>query len=304
MMAAHQPVMVASVMQLLSPRPGARIIDATLGLGGHAEIILQAIGPQGRLIGVDRDPEMLHRAGERLRGQAGAVKLVHARFSSVSDVAPDLEPCDGILMDLGLCSAQLDAPERGFSFSPDDLSAPLDMRMDRRCGETAAELLDRVDEVELTARLREGDVPAARRVARALLEARPLHTVQELNTVLARLPRSRRRHHPATLVYQALRLAVNDELDELDRALERAVELLVPGGRLVLIAYHSGEDRRVKRFLAREERGCICPPDLPRCGCGRSPRLKTLTRVLRPGPDELLRNPRARSARLRGAERR
>jgi 16S rRNA (cytosine1402-N4)-methyltransferase len=177
------------------------------------------------------------------------------------------------------------------------------MRMDQDRGETAAELLARLDEAELTAVLREGGVPAPRRSARAIRSRLPIRTTHELREALRGIKLPRRRHHPATLVFQALRIAVNDELRELESALESAVELLAPGGRLAVLSYHSGEDRRVKEFLVREARGCICPPDLPRCGCGRSPRLEILTKGEGPDPDEVLRNPRARSARLRAAKR-
>ena len=305
MSAAHLPVMVDAVLQILNPRPGSHVIDATLGTGGHAEAILRALGPQGQLIGLDRDPSMLRRAEERLRSYGEAVCLGHGRFSALRETvkAMGVERVDGILLDLGVCSAQLDDPARGLSFDPGPEPTPLDMRLDQTQGETAAELLARVDEAELRALLRAGDVPQPGRVARVLLAQRPLQTVQDLLEALRPLRLPRRRHHPATLVFQALRIAVNQEIGELEQALESALELLAPGGRLAVLAYHSGEDRRVKQFLEREARGCVCPPDLPRCGCGRSPRIKILARGLRPDPDELLRNPRARSARLRGGER-
>ncbi len=303
MTAAHLPVMVEPVLRVLSPRPGERILDATVGLGGHAELILRRLGPSGELIGIDRDRRMLRRAEERLRPFGRAVSLVHARLSYLKEVVKGrgAERLDGILMDLGVCSAQIDERTRGFSFRDGDEPVPLDMRMDQERGETASELLARLDEAELTTVLRAGGVPAPRRIARALRARLPLRTTRELREALRGVKLPRRRHHPATLVFQALRIAVNDELRELERALESAVELLAPSGRLVVLSYHSGEDRRVKQFLAREERGCICPPDLPRCGCGRSPRLKIVARGERPDPDEILRNPRARSARLRGA---
>ncbi len=305
MTAAHLPVMVEPVLRVLHPREGARIVDATVGVGGHAEAILRRLGPTGELIGIDRDREMLRSCEERLRPFGSAVRLVHARLSSLREVVKGagIEHVDGILMDLGLCSAQIDEPARGFSFKPSDEPLPLDMRMDQSRGETAAALLSRLDEVELVALLRQGDVPAPRRVARALRARLPIWTTQQLLDALHDVRLPRRRHHPATLVFQALRMAVNDELREIELALESALELLAPGGRLAVLSYHSGEDRRVKAFLAREARGCICPPDLPRCGCGRSPRLTLLTRGETSAADEILRNPRARSARLRGAER-
>ncbi|HXZ84580.1 MAG TPA: 16S rRNA (cytosine(1402)-N(4))-methyltransferase, partial [Myxococcota bacterium] len=191
----------------------------------------------------------------------------------------------------------------GLSFRAGAEPIPLDMRLDRSRGETAAELLARLDQAELEELLRSGGVPAAARVARALGARRPIRTVQELLAALEGVRLPRRRHHPATLVFQALRMAVNDELAELDAGLASAVEVLGPGGRLAVLSYHSGEDRRVKEFLARETRGCICPPELPVCGCGRKPRMRLLGRGRAPEPGEARRNPRARSARLRGGVR-
>jgi len=202
-----------------------------------------------------------------------------------------------------VCSAHLDRIERGMSFRAGDAPVPLDMRMDRPSGETAAELLARVSRDELAALLREGGVPMPGRIARVLDEKRPIRTVQELVAALEGIRLPARRHHPATLVFQALRMAVNDELAELDAGLESALDVLAVSGRLAVLSYHSGEDRRVKQFMAREAKGCICPPDLPVCGCGRVPRLRILARGDAPSPAELRRNPRARSARLRGGER-
>ncbi len=302
---AHAPVMVAEVLELLSPRPDARIVDATTGHGGHAEAILGRLGPDGMLVGLDRDPEMLEVAEARLRGFGARAKLFHARFSFLREVAAAAGalPVDGVLLDLGVCSAHLDRIERGMSFRAGDEPVPLDMRMDRSTGETAAELLARISRDELAQLLREGGVPAAGRVARALDEKRPIQTVQQLVAALAGIRLPARRHHPATLVFQALRMAVNDELAELDAGLECALDVLAKSGRLAVLSYHSGEDRRVKQFMAREAKGCICPPDLPVCGCGRVPRLRVLARGTGASKAELRRNPRARSARLRGGER-
>jgi 16S rRNA (cytosine1402-N4)-methyltransferase len=303
-MMSHVPVMVGQVLRWLAPAPGARVVDGTLGLGGHAEKILERILPGGLLVGLDRDPEMLERARQRLARFGDSVRLFRSRLSHLREAieGAGLVPVDGVLMDLGICSAQLDDPSRGLAFREGEARYDLDMRLDRSRGETATELLARVDERELVDILRRGDVPGARRAARALVDRRPIRTAGELVEAVrdARLPR--RRHHPATLVFQALRIAVNDELDEIDAGLEDALEVLGSGGRLVVLAYHSGEDRRVKQFLRREERGCVCPPDLPQCGCGRSPRLKILSRGEGPEPDEVAANPRARSARLRAAE--
>lgn len=305
MKAVHAPVMVDEVLELLSPRPDARIVDATTGHGGHAEAILSKLGPDGFLVGLDRDPEMLEVAEERLRHFGARAKLFHARFSFIREVAAAANalPADGVLLDLGVCSAHLDRIERGMSFRVGDAPVPLDMRMDRSSGETAAELLARIDLEELAQLLRDGGVPAAGRVARALDARRPINTVQELIGALDGVRLPGRRHHPATLVFQALRMAVNDELAELDAGLESALGVLAQGGRLAVLSYHSGEDRRVKQFMVREAKGCICPPDLPVCGCGRVPRLRIVARGIKPSSAEIRSNPRARSAHLRGGER-
>jgi 16S rRNA (cytosine1402-N4)-methyltransferase len=298
--------MLDPVLRALRPRAGARLVDATLGLGGHAEALLPLLGPKGLLIGIDRDPFMLERARARLARHGDGFRAVHARFSVLRDVVrgAGVEQVDGILFDLGVNSAQLDDPARGMSFRSGAADAPLDMRMDPTRGETAAELLERIDASELEGLLRGGGAPAPRRTAQVLLAARPLKRVGDLLRALEGVPALRRRqHHPATLVFQALRIAVNRELEELESALPDAIELLAPGGRLVVLSYHSGEDRRVKRLLQAEAKGCICPPGLPACACGRSPRVKLLARGEPASPEEIARNPRSRSARLRAAER-
>ena len=306
----HAPVMVEEVLEQLSPMPGARVVDATLGLGGHSVVIAERIGPTGVVIGLDRDPELLKRARERLlpaqgeRREGAEFLLFHSRFSRLGEVveAAGGGPVDGVLLDLGICSAQLDDPERGFRFTKGSEEVPLDMRLERTCSEeSAAEFLERVDEAELVATLRAGDVPGARRVARAIRARLPIQNASELEAAVRSAKLPQRRHHPATLVFQALRIAVNREFEELEQALEASLEVLAPEGRLVVLSYHSGEDRRVKEFLMREQRGCICPPRLPVCGCGRSPRVRTLGRARKAGEDEVRGNPRARSARLRAA---
>ena len=297
--------MVDEVLELLAPRPDAHIVDGTTGHGGHAEAILGRLGPDGMLVGLDRDPEMLAVAEERLRPFGARAKLFHARFSFLREVAAAAGalPVDGVLLDLGVCSAHLDRVERGMSFRATDEPVPLDMRMDRSSGETAAELLARIGQSELAQLLRDGGVPMAGRIARALYAKRPIETVQQLVAALEGVRLPERRHHPATLVFQALRMAVNDELAELDAGLACALDVLATSGRLAVLSYHSGEDRRVKQFMAREARGCICPPNLPVCGCGRAPRLRIVARGVKASAFELRRNPRARSARLRGGER-
>jgi 16S rRNA (cytosine1402-N4)-methyltransferase len=310
--AFHRPVLVAQCLELLDAAPGRLVVDATLGDGGHAEAILEHSAPDGRLIGLDRDPDALRIAGARLGRFGARVTLEHASFRELGAVLARLaiREVDGVLFDLGVSSRQLDMPERGFRFAEASAAAtPLDMRMDPGVGPTAAELLARASETELESWLREyGELPGARRLARTLVERRrqqPLRTTADL---LAAIAEARvgagRRHHPATLVFQALRIAVNDELGALAEGLEAAVAALAPGGRLCVIAYHSLEDRLVKRTFAQEQRGCVCPPRLPVCRCGRQPRLERLTRrAIRADEAELAANPRARSARLRAARR-
>jgi 16S rRNA (cytosine1402-N4)-methyltransferase len=300
--AAHLPVLLEEAMAWLAPKPGGRYCDATLGAGGHAQALLERSAPDGRLIGLDRDPAALATAGARLQPFGDRVTLVHARFSEARDVLARLEmtPVDGFLVDLGVSSPQLDRPERGFSFRHD---GPLDMRMDPTSGETAAELLRRVGEDELTHIIRDqGEERHAARVARAIIEARragPVDTTGRLAAIVARaLPRHEHGKNPATRTFQALRITINDELGELERFLAVAADCLRPGGRLVVIAFHSLEDRIVKqRLRALAGKGGA--------GADVGPaRLRLLTKhVVVPGDDERRRNPRARSARLRAAER-
>jgi 16S rRNA (cytosine1402-N4)-methyltransferase len=306
----HLPVMVEEVIVGLSPRPGSLLVDATLGGGGHAVRILEATSPDGRLVGLDADPAALERAGRRLAGFGSRALLVHANFEELSAVAEErgLSAVDGVLFDLGLSSDQLADAERGFSFRAD---GPLDMRFDVSRGQPAAELLRTEDAESLTRIFREaGEEPYAGRIARAIVrerEERPIATASHLAQLVERaVPanRGRRRTHPATRVFQALRIRVNRELEVLPRALAAALELLRPGGRLAVISYHSLEDRIVKRFVAAERRGCICPPEAPVCVCGHSPRLRSIGKAPQfPTPEEVSANPRARSARLRVAER-
>jgi 16S rRNA (cytosine1402-N4)-methyltransferase len=300
--AAHLPVLLDEAIAWLDPKPGGRYCDATLGAGGHAFAVLERSAPDGRLVGLDRDPAALATAGARLQPFGDRVTLVHARFSEARDVLARLgmTPVDGFLVDLGVSSPQLDRAERGFSFRMD---GPLDMRMDPTSGESAAELLRRVDEAELTSIIRDqGEERHAARVARAIIEARragPVDTTGRLAAIVARaVPRHEPGKNPATRTFQALRIAVNDELGELERFLAVATDCLRPGGRLVVIAFHSLEDRIVKRRLrALAGRGGVDAPVDP-------PQLRLLTKhVVVPGNEERARNPRARSARLRAAER-
>jgi 16S rRNA (cytosine1402-N4)-methyltransferase len=287
-------------------------VDGTVGGGGHAEAILQRTAPNGTLIGLDVDEDALAAAAARLRPFGGRVRLERASFRHLAEVLRGLgiERVDGVLLDLGVSSWQLDAPERGFRFSEETADVTsLDMRMDRREAYTAARLLAEASEEELASWFsRYGELPGAHRLARAVVAARaraPLRTARDLLDVIegARVGGGRR-HHPATLVFQALRIAVNDELAALAEGLGASVEALAPGGRLVVISYHSLEDRIVKATLRAEARGCVCPPRQPVCTCGRKPRLRILTgRPVGAGEQERRENPRARSARLRAAER-
>ena len=308
----HTPVMAEEVISMLAPARGSLQIDATLGGGGHTERILEATDPDGRLLGLDADGAAIARVVDRLQPRFGD-RLVtrQANFRELREIAPaaGFGQVDGALFDLGLSSYQLADTERGFGFRA---GGPLDMRFDTRRGVPAAELIATLDAKELAALFgRYGEEPRAGRIARAIVDARrtaPLRTAEELAALIELVappnPRQPRRAHPATRVFQALRIAVNEELEALQEGLTGALELLRPGGRLVVLSYHSLEDRIVKRFIAAERRGCVCPPEVPICVCGRNPRLRMLTRPsITPTADEVEANPRARSARLRAAER-
>jgi len=306
----HLPVMQDEVIETLAPQSGSLQIDATVGGGGHTERILEAATPDGRVLGLDADDAAVARVGERLARFGDRLVLRRANFRELATVAPGagFPAVDGLLFDLGLSSFQLADRERGFGFRA---GGPLDMRFDTSRGVPAAELVATLDADELAALFRRyGEEPSAWRIAKGIVAARdtaPIRTAEELAALVERVapgnPR-KRRIHPATRVFQALRIAVNEELDALDAGLAAAVDLLRPGGRLVVLSYHSLEDRIVKRFLAAERRGCVCPPELPVCVCGHAPRLRLVTRPsLVPSGAEIDANPRARSARLRAAER-
>jgi 16S rRNA (cytosine1402-N4)-methyltransferase len=309
---AHAPVLLEESLEWLALHPRALVVDGTVGGAGHADAILARSAPDGRLIGLDRDREALAAAATRLARYGERVRLVHASYRDLRAVLAELgiDRVDGVLLDLGVSSHQLDTPARGFRFAADTAEqTPLDMRMDGGAGPDAAELLRDASAEEIEDWLRRyADLPGARRLARALVAAReraPLRTAADLVRVIreARVG-GRRRHNPATLVFQALRIATNDELRALAAGLDAAIEALRPGGRLVVIAYHSAEDRIVKNGLRDAERGCTCPPHVPVCVCGGRVRLRVLTRrPISAGPAELSENPRSRSARLRAAER-
>jgi 16S rRNA (cytosine1402-N4)-methyltransferase len=307
----HVPVMVEEVIAALSPVAGNLQIDATLGGGGHARRILEATSPDGRLLGLDADRAAIARARTRLADFGQRATLRQANFEQLGEVAADsgFAPADGVLFDLGLSSNQLADVERGFSFRAE---GPLDMRFDTSRGLPAATVINELSERELRDLFRQyGEEPNAGRIARAIVARRreaPIETAAELAEVVGQAAaaplRGRRRVHPATRVFQALRIYVNRELETLPRALAAAVDVLRPGGRLAVISYHSLEDRIVKRFIAAERRGCTCPPELPVCVCGKAPRLAPVGKQpLRPTAAEVLRNPRSRSALLRAARR-
>ena len=309
----HVPVLLSETLEALDPRPGRSYIDGTLGGGGHAEAILRASAPDGRLLGLDRDPAAIDRCRERLAPFGARFEAVHAEFASIADVARErgFDPADGILLDLGVSSFQLDEPARGFSFRED---GPLDMRMDPTRGETAAELLAGYgdDWRSLAALLRElGEEPNAGRIARAILAEQakaPIETTFQLVEIVKQaIPAADRRRggHPARKTFQALRIEVNHELEVLEEGLRAAIRWANPGGRICVIAYHSLEDRIVKHVFSEMSQGCTCPPDLPVCVCGRVPIVDVKTKKPLVASDEELRsNPRARSALMRVAVKR
>jgi len=284
-------------------------VDGTVGGGGHAAAILEASGPDGRLVGLDVDDEALSAAAGRLRVYGERVVLVRANFAHLDRILQrlDIERVDGILLDLGVSSHQLGAPQRGFSFSA---AGPLDMRMDRRLEVTAADIVNTYSEEELETIIRQwGEERKAARVARAIVAHRrrsPIGTTSDLARIVASAVGGRRGGgiHPATRTFQALRIAVNDELANLKRALETGVDLLSAGGRFSVVSFHSLEDRMVKETFRRLADPCSCPADLPVCVCGRAGKVRLVTgRPVRPGEEEVRSNPRAASARLRTVER-
>jgi 16S rRNA (cytosine1402-N4)-methyltransferase len=301
----HIPVLLDEVLGGLSPLPDQRLIDGTLGAGGHTEAILKAIAPHGQVLALDADPSALEIARRRLAAYGDRVRFVHANFAQLAAVARNLDfvPVHGVLLDLGLSSMQLDAGERGFSFQN---TGPLDMRYDPNSPTTAADLVNNLAQDELADLIyRFGEERRSRVIARAIVAARPLRTTHELAEVVARAVGGRRgdRLHPATRTFQALRIAVNDELDVLRAALPAATSVLAPGGRLAVISFHSLEDRIVKEFFRRESRDCICPPEQPVCTCGHRATLHIITpKPITVTSTEAALNPRARSAKLRVAE--
>jgi len=307
---AHQSVLSRETLELLAPGKGDLVVDATLGPGGHAELLLEAVTPGGRLIGIDRDPHALELARRRLDRFGDAFVALQGDHSELKTLLAsiDVDEVDRVLLDLGVSSLQLDDPRRGFSFRND---GPLDMRMDPGTDRSAADLVATLTEEELREILwRFGEERRARAIARAVVherDKRPFRTTRQLADLVQRVlgPQARRfRIHPATRTFQALRIAVNGELVQLEALIEDAVSLLRPAGRLAAISFHSLEDRAVKHTLRALADRCTCPREIPICGCGRNDLIEVLTtKPVRPSADEVARNPRARSSKLRVAER-
>ena len=299
----HESVLLKEIVEFLRPnRSDGTLVDATVGLGGHAEALLTRY-PATRLIAIDRDPRALEVARDRLRKFEERVTFVQGRHERLIDILKQskIDAASGVLADLGVSSMQLDDASRGFSFRFD---APLDMRMGPDSA-SAADLVNTLEESELRKILRDyGEEPMAKRIARAIVEARPLATTTQLADVIRSVKRSKPNDiDPSTLTFQALRIAANEELVGLDQFVTDAVEVLESGARIAVIAFHSLEDRIIKRALRRLEGECICPPNLPVCGCGAKDVVKILTkRPVTASEDEVKRNPRSRSAKLRVAE--
>lgn len=306
---SHLPVMPREVIELLNCKPGGIYVDGTLGGAGHTIEILKATSPYGKVIGIDRDEDALNAARKVLEPYKDRVTLVKENYSEIKEVLKDLniDSVDGILLDVGVSSYQLEEPERGFSFR---FEARLDMRMDRSQGETAFDLVNGLDEKELAGIFRNyGEEPEAKRIARAIVRARevkPVETTGDLvRIVLATVPKrfQARAIHPATKVFQALRIAVNDELGSLEKGLADGFDSLRTGGRMAVISFHSLEDRIVKNAFRDFATGCICPPRMPICVCGRKPAGRLVTkRALIAAEEEVAANPRSRSAKLRAVE--
>ena len=307
-MFAHVSVLVRQVIACLKPGPGKRYLDGTLGGGGHSEQLLIESSPDGQVFGLDRDADALAAAQERLSRFEGRFIARQASFAIAKEILAEngWDHVDGVILDLGISSHQIDAPERGFSFRTD---TRLDMRMDRRQSLDAREIVNSSTLEQLEGMFRDyGEEPQARRIARAIVaerKNRSVETTEQLVQIISRIKGGRRRdHHPATQVFQALRIAVNQELQQLERFLESGYEMLRPGGRMAIISFHSLEDRIVKRAFRKWHRACLCPPRVLRCRCGWSQKVKLLTKKpIVPPASEVQSNPRARSAKMRAVER-
>jgi len=300
----HVPVLAAELIDLLAPEPGALVVDCTFGGGGHARLVAERIGSTGTLVCIDRDAAAEERFGDFAAEAGCETRFIRGDYADALEqlLAEGLE-ADAVYLDLGMSSLQLEAAERGFAYSYD---APLDMRMDAEQSFSARDLVNEWPESRIAQVLRRyGEERSARGIAREIVRRRPLETTSDLvGAIKAGVPPAARfgGGHPAKRTFQAIRIAVNEELDSLDRGLPLAWRLLRERGRLAAISFHSLEDRRVKRFLADRAQGCICPPDFPVCVCGHEPEAELLTRrAISPSPGEVERNPRARAAHLRGA---
>ena len=304
-MATHIPVLVKETIGALAVQPGGRYIDCTLGGGGHAAAILEQSSPGGQLLGIDADPDAIKIARTKLQAYSGSALLINENFINLRPICVRYAfyPVHGILFDLGLSSLQLNGSNRGFSFLRD---APLDMRLNPSQEITAADIINTFSETELARIIKTyGEEAHGRQIAHRIVQERPIATTLQLVEAVERAVGSwRGRIHPATKTFQALRIAVNHELEHLEAALKQAIDLLGFEGRLVVISYHSLEDRIVKQLMQRESRDCICPPGTPTCICGHTACLRLITkRVITPSPTEVQLNPRSRSAKLRVAER-
>ena len=301
----HIPVLVQETIEALAVQPGGRYVDCTLGTGGHAAAILDQSSPGGQLLGIDADPEAIKIAQARLEIYSDSILLINENFVNLEAICIkyDFLPVHGILFDLGLSSYQLNSHSRGFSFQHD---APLDMRFSPDQEVTAADIIDKSSEDELARLIKTyGEEGYSHQIAHRIVQERPIRTTLELVRAIEHAVGSRRgRLHPATRTFQALRIAVNHELEHLEATLKQAINLLGFEGRLVVISYHSLEDRIVKQFMQRESKDCICPPSVPTCVCGHKACLRLINRrVIAPSQIELQSNPRGRSAKLRAAER-
>lgn len=301
----HLSVLYKDIIHALSPRAGGRYIDGTLGAGGHAAGILAASAPDGELLGLDLDPQALAIATERLAGFGGRAHIVRASYLEMAAQAKTLgwEQVDGIVLDLGVSSMQLDNAGRGFSFLQE---GPLDMRFDPARGSSAADLVNSLSESDLADIIfRYGEERLSRKIARIIVQNRPFTTTRQLADLVLKTIGKRERIHPATRTFQALRIAVNGELDAVESVLPLALELLRPGGRLAVISFHSLEDRIVKTYFRRESRDCLCPPQQPVCTCGhRAAIIEVNRKPIEAGEEEIQVNARARSAKLRVIEKR
>jgi 16S rRNA (cytosine1402-N4)-methyltransferase len=301
---SHKSVLLRETLAALAPHPGGKYVDATLGAGGHAEAILESSSPDGILLGLDVDPLAIELTEKKLKRFSSRVTIARNSYTCIPEELRKLGwlGVDGVLFDLGVSSMQLDTPRGGFSFKTD---ATLDMRFDPQNPVSAETLINTLPEAELADILwRYGEERKSRQIARAICAARPLHTTLELADVIHKtVKRGSQKIDPATRTFQALRIAVNDELRSVENALPTALEVLNPGGRLVVISFHSLEDRLVKQFMRLESRDCICPPEQPGCTCGHKATLREITRKpIMASEDEINNNPRSRSARLRAAE--